>query len=528
MINFRFLGMLFAFCAFSLSAAMAQTCSVDYSISNSWPGGFQAGISITNTGTAAINSWTLQWIFSGNQQITNLWGGIVSAQGQNITVVNANYDGTIPAAGAVTGIGFIANSTGANAVPASFALNGHVCGANGGGPPAVPTGLAAMAGNQQIVLSWTASLGATSYNVKRSTSSGGPFTTVASPATTSFTNTGLTNGTTYFYEVSAVNSVGESANSASAFAMPATVPANVTVTIDPTKTHAISPWIYGINSFSSIPNPPINLTLNRLGGNRWTVYNWDTNASNAGSDFGPYSNDNFLSSSSTPAEAARPTIAADQAASMATLFTVQLQGLVSADESGNVSAANPPDLTRFKTVVAKKSTVSTAPFTITPPATDANVYMDEFVRALDQKFSAVGMFGGTTATPSFVSLDNEPELWNSTHLEVQGATRITSDSYIAKTITMTKALKDQFPNLTIFGPVHYGFLGIYNWQSELATTPTGTNWFTDKYLLVSKDNSELYILPVAGLTGDTLPYKISDYYRPDISYNGYGRGYGGQ
>jgi hypothetical protein len=53
-------------------------------------------------------------------------------------------------------------------------------------------------------------------------------------------------------------------------------------------------------------------------------------------------------------------------------------------------------------------------------------------------------------------------------------------------------------------------------------------WYTDKYLLVSKDSSELYVLPVAGLSGDAQPSKVSDYYRPDISYNGYGRGYGGQ
>ena len=57
-------------------------------------------------------------------------------------------------------------------------------------------------------LSWNASSGATSYNVKRSTVSGGPYTTVGSPGATSFTDTGLTNGTTYFYVVTAVNASG--------------------------------------------------------------------------------------------------------------------------------------------------------------------------------------------------------------------------------------------------------------------------------------------------------------------------------
>jgi len=70
-------------------------------------------------------------------------------------------------------------------------------------------------------LSWSASSGATSYNVKRSTTSGGPYTTIASPTTTSYTDTGLTNGTTYYYVVSAVNGAGESANTSQASATPA-------------------------------------------------------------------------------------------------------------------------------------------------------------------------------------------------------------------------------------------------------------------------------------------------------------------
>ncbi|AIE87663.1 protease pro-enzyme activation domain-containing protein [Fimbriimonas ginsengisoli] len=86
--------------------------------------------------------------------------------------------------------------------------------------PAAPTGLAATAGNAQASLTWTASAGATSYNVKRATTSGGPYTTVGSPTTTSFTNTGLTNGTTYYYVVTAVNSAGESGNSNQASATP--------------------------------------------------------------------------------------------------------------------------------------------------------------------------------------------------------------------------------------------------------------------------------------------------------------------
>jgi hypothetical protein len=347
--------------------------------------------------------------------------------------------------------------------------------------PSPPINLQASAGTAQVSLTWTASAGATSYNVLRSTTSGGPYTQISSPTTTSYNDTGLTSGTAYYYVVTAVNATGQSAYSVQATATP-TAAANpdVTITINPAQTHPISPYIYGINS-GVTPVPP-NLTFDRTGGNRWTAYNWETNASNAGSDY-LYENDDYLSSSTVPAEAVRSIIASDQANGMASLVTFQMQGLVAGDENGPVSVASPPDMTRFKTVVDMKSTQSSAPFTLNPPTTDAYVYMDEFIWALDQKFSGQNIFGMNPTTHSvFAQLDNEPELWNTTHLEVQGPDPVTSDGYIAKTIALSEALKDQFPDLLIFGPVHYGFEGIYNWQGELSATPTGNNWFPDKYL----------------------------------------------
>jgi hypothetical protein len=86
--------------------------------------------------------------------------------------------------------------------------------------PAAPSGLDATAGNATVTLQWTGSSGSTSYKVKRSTTSGGPYSPVASPASTSYTDTGLTNGTAYHYVVSALNSAGESGNSSQASATP--------------------------------------------------------------------------------------------------------------------------------------------------------------------------------------------------------------------------------------------------------------------------------------------------------------------
>jgi hypothetical protein len=78
--------------------------------------------------------------------------------------------------------------------------------------PSAPSGLQGMPGNTRAFLYWSESLRAASYNVKRATASGGPYTTVGSATNPFYTDTGLTNGVTYFYVVSGVNSAGEGAD----------------------------------------------------------------------------------------------------------------------------------------------------------------------------------------------------------------------------------------------------------------------------------------------------------------------------
>jgi carboxypeptidase T len=97
--------------------------------------------------------------------------------------------------------------------------------------PGAPGTLSATPGNGQISLTWTAATGATFYRVHRATASGGPYTTVQSNWTgTSFTNTGLTNGTAYYYVVTATNGVGEGPNSNEASATPVVAPVILTLT----------------------------------------------------------------------------------------------------------------------------------------------------------------------------------------------------------------------------------------------------------------------------------------------------------
>jgi sugar lactone lactonase YvrE len=81
-------------------------------------------------------------------------------------------------------------------------------------PPTAPTGLSATVAFGQANLTWSASSGATSYNVERASTSGGPYTTIANTSGTSYTDTGLSNGTTYYYVVSAVGAGGVSGISA--------------------------------------------------------------------------------------------------------------------------------------------------------------------------------------------------------------------------------------------------------------------------------------------------------------------------
>lgn len=88
-------------------------------------------------------------------------------------------------------------------------------------PIDAPTNLVATAGDSKVGLTWTAVSAATSYNVKRSTTAGGTYTTIASNVTdASYVDTSVTNGTTYYYVVTAVNSVGESNTSNEASATP--------------------------------------------------------------------------------------------------------------------------------------------------------------------------------------------------------------------------------------------------------------------------------------------------------------------
>jgi fibronectin type 3 domain-containing protein len=89
------------------------------------------------------------------------------------------------------------------------------------GLPAAPTGVTAVAGNAQVSLGWTAVAGATTYGVHRSPTSGGPYTPIAAGVTgTSYLDTGVVNGVTYYWVATAVNAAEESGASSQVSATP--------------------------------------------------------------------------------------------------------------------------------------------------------------------------------------------------------------------------------------------------------------------------------------------------------------------
>src|SRR6185436_18030466 len=103
---------------------------------------------------------------------------------------------------------------------------------------------------------WTAVSGATSYNIYRSTTSGGETLIQSGVTTTTFTNTGLTNGTTYFYQITAVNGAGESTRSSEVSATPQAPPvapaAPTGVTATPGNAQVVLNWtaVTGATSYN--------------------------------------------------------------------------------------------------------------------------------------------------------------------------------------------------------------------------------------------------------------------------------------
>jgi hypothetical protein len=218
-----------------------------------------------------------------------------------------------------------------------------------------------------------------------------------------------------------------------------------------TNVHPISPFIYGINGVRDLGKN--RQTLTRSGGNRLTAYNWENNASNAGSDW-QFQNDDLLSKNDQPAKAVTDLIDTASAAQIATLLTVPIVDYVAADKNGggDVRASGANYLsTRFKQNLAEKGSAPSA----VPNTADAFVYQDEFVAFLKNRNSGARIL---------FSLDNEPELWSSTHAEVHPEP-VTYAELWERNYRFAKAIKRVWPEAEVTGFVSYGFNGYVTLQN---------------------------------------------------------------
>ncbi len=257
------------------------------------------------------------------------------------------------------------------------------------------------------------------------------------------------------------------------------------------NTKSISPYIYGVNQYTT-QDTLKNVTTHsiRQGGNRMTAYNWETNASNAGSDW-QHSSDTNLSSSEDPADCVQ---GLSQTAAKNNidykLTTLQLAGYVSADKNGPVSEAEAAPSNRWNKVVLTKGSA----FADTPDLTDGVVYMDEYVNYIINK---LGDSKSSTGIQGY-SLDNEPALWHHTHSRMH-PNPVTIEELGNKSIEMAKAIKKLDPNAEVFGPALYGYTAYDHLADddnsnewETIKAQNGYHWYLDCYLDQMKQASDEY------------------------------------
>jgi endo-1,4-beta-xylanase len=121
------------------SSAASAGCSVSYTVTSQWPGGFNANVAITNLGSP-LTSWALTWDFTAGQQVTQGWSATYSQAGTKVTAGNASWNGNLATNGSAA-IGFSGSwNNASNPVPADFALNGVACnGSSSPSPSPTPT-----------------------------------------------------------------------------------------------------------------------------------------------------------------------------------------------------------------------------------------------------------------------------------------------------------------------------------------------------------------------------------------------------
>src|SRR3989441_445340 len=137
-------------------------------------------------------------------------------------------------------------------------------------PPSAPQNLQAIGSNAKVTLSWqvpssNGGSAITYYKIYKSTNSGTEVYLTTRGNVTSYTDLAVTNGNTYFYQVTALNSLGESPRSNEASARTATTTSTLTVTTQDSKGNAITGLYVELSQGATIiatGYSPVNFTLN--------------------------------------------------------------------------------------------------------------------------------------------------------------------------------------------------------------------------------------------------------------------------
>ncbi len=254
-------------------------------------------------------------------------------------------------------------------------------------------------------------------------------------------------------------------------------------TIDLTKNvRTISPLIYGSNSEELTQADGI--TFRRSGGNRLTGYNWENNASNAGTDWFNTS-DSFLGGGNVPGKAITDFHDKSLASGAMSIITLPAAGYVAKDKKGVVDSEATAPSSRWAKLVYEKGSA----FSLTPDTTDDEVYTDEFVHFMVKKY------GGATNEKGihFYLVDNEPALWSLTHPRIHPKP-VTCVELIERTVATAKATKKIDPAAQVFGGVFYGYYAYATLQDapdwKTVSAGKGYTWFIDYFLAELKKASD--------------------------------------
>jgi fibronectin type 3 domain-containing protein len=174
--------------------------------------------------TPASGQINLQWTYEENATSYRVYRSTTpGGEGATplATVTSSSYTDSAVTAG-TTYYYEITALTGTTESARSTEYSASTSGTGTGTAPPTPAGLVATGGNASVALAWTASAGATGYSIYRGTAAGAEGATpVGTSTSNSFTDTGLTNGTTYYYTITASNAAGTSAHSSEVHATPA-------------------------------------------------------------------------------------------------------------------------------------------------------------------------------------------------------------------------------------------------------------------------------------------------------------------